>query len=120
MDRVLLAVAIALAVAAVALILQRRRPEAPSQRRWAVPDQVDRNDFDRPGDTTTRHLLATRLIVAAGAIGLYAIGALWLNRMAADQPFTAAVLLGPKIWAEVSLAPLRRVGALPSRNGPEY
>jgi hypothetical protein len=49
MDRVLLAVSIALAVAALALILQRRRPEAPSQRRWAVPDQVDRNDFDRPG-----------------------------------------------------------------------
>jgi hypothetical protein len=48
-DRVLLAVAIALAVAALATVLQRRRPEPPSQRRWAVPDQVDRNDFDRPG-----------------------------------------------------------------------
>ena len=47
-----------------------------------------RHDFDRPGDTATRHLLVTRLLVAAGAIGLYAIGALWLNRMAADQPFT--------------------------------
>ena len=49
-----------------------------------------RHDFDRPGDTATRHLLVTRLLVAAGAIGLYAIGALWLNRMAADQPFTRA------------------------------
>src|SRR5438270_3569846 len=49
MDRVLLAVAIALAVAALALVLQRRRPEPPSQRRWAVPAQVDRFDFDRPG-----------------------------------------------------------------------
>jgi hypothetical protein len=48
-DRVWLAVAIALAVSALALVLQRRRPEPPSQRRWAVPAQVDRFDFDRPG-----------------------------------------------------------------------
>ena len=45
----LLAVAIALAVAALAVVLQRRRPEPPSQRRWAVPAQLDRFDFDRPG-----------------------------------------------------------------------
>ena len=49
MDRVLLTVAIALAVAALAMVVQRRRPQPPSQRRWAVPDQVDRADFDRPG-----------------------------------------------------------------------
>jgi hypothetical protein len=49
MDRVWLAVAIALAVAALAMVLQKRRPEAPSQRRWAVPDQLDRADFERPG-----------------------------------------------------------------------
>jgi hypothetical protein len=48
-DRVWLAVAIALAVAALAMVLQKRRPEAPSQRRWAVPDQLDRADFERPG-----------------------------------------------------------------------
>jgi hypothetical protein len=48
-DRVLLAVAIALAVAALALVLQRRRPQPPSQRHWAVPAQIDRFDFDRPG-----------------------------------------------------------------------
>jgi len=48
-DRVLLAVAIALAVAALATVVQRRRPQAPSQRRWAVPEQLDRADFERPG-----------------------------------------------------------------------
>jgi len=48
-DRVLLAVAIALAVAALAMVLQRRKPEPPTQRRWAVPTQLDRTDFDRPG-----------------------------------------------------------------------
>src|SRR5436305_14081818 len=49
MERVLLAVGIALAVAGLAALLQRRRPQAPSQRRWAVPDQLDRADFERPG-----------------------------------------------------------------------
>lgn len=49
MERVLLAVGIAVAVVLLALVLQRRRPEPPSQRRWAVPDQVDRADFERPG-----------------------------------------------------------------------
>jgi len=49
MERVLLAVAIALAVGALAMVLQRRRPQAPTQQRWAVPDQLDRADFERPG-----------------------------------------------------------------------
>jgi protein-disulfide isomerase len=49
MERVLIAVGIATAVAVLAWVLERRRPEAPSQRRWAVPDQLDRADFDRPG-----------------------------------------------------------------------
>ena len=49
MERVLLAVGIALAVAVLAWIVERRRPQAPTQRRWAVPDQLDRADFERPG-----------------------------------------------------------------------
>ena len=49
MERVLLAVGIALAVALLAWALERRRPQAPTQRRWAVPDQLDRADFERPG-----------------------------------------------------------------------
>jgi lysyl-tRNA synthetase class 2 len=52
-----------------------------------------RHDFDRPGDVTTRALVAGRLVTALGAIGLYALTAIWLNRMAADQPFTAAFAL---------------------------
>src|SRR5205823_1234800 len=47
-----------------------------------------RHDFDRPGDSATRTLLAERLAVAVAAIALYAAVALWLNRMAADQPYT--------------------------------
>ena len=49
MERVLLAVGIALVVAVLAIVLDRRRPQPPSQPRWAVPDQLDRADFDRPG-----------------------------------------------------------------------
>ncbi len=49
MERVVLAVAIALVVVAVAYVIQRRAPEPPTQRRWAAPDQLDRTDFDRPG-----------------------------------------------------------------------
>ncbi|MBV8162333.1 MAG: thioredoxin family protein [Acidimicrobiia bacterium] len=49
MERVLLAVGIALVVALVAWALQRRPAQPPSQRRWAVPDQLDRADFERPG-----------------------------------------------------------------------
>jgi hypothetical protein len=32
----------------VALVLQRRRPDAPTQRGWTVPAQLDRADFHRP------------------------------------------------------------------------
>ena len=49
MERVLIAAGLAVAVAVLAWVVQRRRPEAPSQRRWAVPDQLDRADFERPG-----------------------------------------------------------------------
>jgi lysyl-tRNA synthetase class 2 len=47
-----------------------------------------RHDFDRPGDTATRTLLPERLAIAASGIVVYAFTALWLNRMAADQPYT--------------------------------
>ncbi len=32
----------------VAVVLDRRKPEAPTQARWAVPAQLDRADFERP------------------------------------------------------------------------
>jgi lysyl-tRNA synthetase class 2 len=52
-----------------------------------------RHDFDRPGDTSTRHLIAVRTGVAAAAIALYATAALWVNQMAADQPLTVRFAL---------------------------
>jgi lysyl-tRNA synthetase class 2 len=47
-----------------------------------------RHNFDGPGDEATKHLLFVRLGIAAAAIAGYGIAALWLNRIAADQPFT--------------------------------
>ncbi len=49
MSRLLIALAIVVVAAAVAYVVQRRRvPDAPTQRRYNVPEQLDRNDFPRP------------------------------------------------------------------------
>ena len=47
-----------------------------------------RHDFDGPGDTESRGLVARRVLTVITAIGLYAVVALWVNRTAADQPLT--------------------------------
>ena len=49
MSRLLIAAALIALAAAVALVLRRRRPSAPTQPRWAVPAQLDRADFEGPG-----------------------------------------------------------------------
>ena len=51
MERFVVAGALVLVAVAVAFILERRRSDAPTQgapRSYAVPQQVDRTDFDRP------------------------------------------------------------------------
>ncbi len=47
-----------------------------------------RQDFDLPGDLQTRWLIATRGLVAVAAIFCFGCASLWVNRLAADQPFT--------------------------------
>jgi lysyl-tRNA synthetase class 2 len=47
-----------------------------------------RHDFDGPGDTASRGLVARRALGVVAVIGLYALIALWVNRTAADQPLT--------------------------------
>ena len=47
-----------------------------------------RDDFVLPGDVQTRLVIARRAGIAVVAIASYAIAALWLNRLAADQPVT--------------------------------
>ena len=48
MERLLIVVAIVIVVGAVAILAQRRRPEAPVRTGYVVPDHLDRRDFDRP------------------------------------------------------------------------
>lgn len=49
MERLVIAALIVAVVAAVALGVRRtRRTDPPTQRRYTVPDQLDRDDFDRP------------------------------------------------------------------------
>ena len=49
MERVIVAVVIVIVVGIVAAVARRRRvPDAPTQRRFRAPEQLDRNDFPRP------------------------------------------------------------------------
>jgi len=49
-DRLIIAAAIVVVAVIVALSVRRwRRPDAPTQVSRAVPSQLDRADFDRPG-----------------------------------------------------------------------
>ncbi|HET8605969.1 MAG TPA: phosphatidylglycerol lysyltransferase domain-containing protein [Gaiellaceae bacterium] len=52
-----------------------------------------RHDFDRPGDEATRALPLRRAAVSVATILAYGSSALWLNRMVADQPFSARFAL---------------------------
>jgi hypothetical protein len=47
-ERFVLAAAVVAVAVVVAFVMDRRRPDAPTQARWAVPAQLDRSDFARP------------------------------------------------------------------------
>lgn len=49
MERLIIAAVIVAVVSVVALLSRRRRrPDAPTQRRYRVPEQLDRADFSNP------------------------------------------------------------------------
>src|SRR5438105_8771709 len=48
MERFVIAGALVVLGVLVALVLERRRPAPPTQSRWAVPSQLDRDDFEAP------------------------------------------------------------------------
>lgn len=48
MERVAIALTVIVVASVAALLVQRRKPDAPTQGRWAVPAQLDRDDFDDP------------------------------------------------------------------------
>ena len=49
MERLIIATTFIAFAIGIALVMQRRKPDAPTQpRSWTVPAQVDRDDFARP------------------------------------------------------------------------
>ncbi len=49
MERLIVVAVIVIVVGVVAAVVRRRRvPDAPTQRRFTAPEQLDRNDFARP------------------------------------------------------------------------
>jgi hypothetical protein len=48
MERLLLALALVGVAVVVAVVVQRRRPDAPARPGFSIPVQLDRQDFDRP------------------------------------------------------------------------
>jgi hypothetical protein len=44
----MLAAAVVVLAALIAVLVERRRPAAPTQAQWTVPAQLDRDDFDGP------------------------------------------------------------------------
>lgn len=148
MDRLILALALALVVAAIAVIVGRRRsPDAPTQRRFSVPDQLDRADFRRPDapwlvvvfssstcdvcrsvSGAARVLESVAVAVADAEFGVdralherYAIDAVPTTVVADERGVVVASFLGAvtatDLWAAVAEA--RQPGSTPGACGPE-
>jgi lysyl-tRNA synthetase class 2 len=77
------------AVATVSHVLRGLGPGTVVSAAVLILLVARRDDFRLPGDATTRLLIVKRAVLAAAAIAAYASVAIWLNRLAADQPFTA-------------------------------
>ncbi|HET7554630.1 MAG TPA: phosphatidylglycerol lysyltransferase domain-containing protein [Gaiellaceae bacterium] len=54
---------------------------------------AQRHVFDAPGDPTSRRRLVVRAVLVAAGILLYGMTAVWLNRLALDQPVSVALAL---------------------------
>jgi lysyl-tRNA synthetase class 2 len=52
---------------------------------------AQRHVFDAPGDPASRRRLVVRAVLVAAGILLYGMVAVWLNRLALDQPVSAAL-----------------------------
>ena len=69
----------------------------------AVALLARRSDFDAPGDPDATPRLALRGLIFAAAIAGYAVVALWVNRVMADQPFTLPFALRETARAAVGV-----------------
>jgi lysyl-tRNA synthetase class 2 len=69
----------------------------------AVALLARRHDFDAPGDPEAHPRILLRATFAAGGIVAYGCVALWLNRMAADQPYTLGFALRETVQAAAGI-----------------
>ena len=53
-----------------------------------------RQDFDRPGDSSTRVVVLSRALISVATIAAYGFAVLWIHRIEADQPFTLRFAFG--------------------------
>lgn len=140
-ERLLIAGALVALAVVVALLLERRRPDAPTSPRWAVPIQLDRNDFDGAdhewlvavftsatcdscrGTAAKASVLASEVVAVAevevGTAGAlhrrYGIDAVPTTVVADREGVVRASFVGPPtatdLWAAV--AELREPGSTP-------
>lgn len=85
MDRLIAVVVIVVVAAVVALVVQRRRPAPPTNRRFEIPEQVDRADFPRPD--------APWLVAVFTSATCDACDAVWQRASVLDSPEVCAVEL---------------------------
>ena len=105
MERFVIAALLVAIGVAVALVLERRRPAPPTQSRWAVPTQLDRDDFADRGAVPWlamlnfapfKKLLLMVLVWAAAYGGMQAFAVVYLKEAAAMSE--AKVLLVNSIF----------------------
>ena len=116
MDRVVVAVAIIAVVAVVAVIARsRRKPDAPTQRTTAIPDQLDRSDFDRPEAPWLVAVVDDEYLTARSLHERYAIAVVPTLVVADSRGVSRAGFVGPMsatdLWAAV--AECRQPGTSP-------
>jgi lysylphosphatidylglycerol synthetase-like protein (DUF2156 family) len=83
-----LTVALVLAAAVLHLLKGLDYEEAIASIGLGLVLIARRHDFDGSGDPATRGEVAVRALLYAAAIFVYGAAALWVNRIAADQPYS--------------------------------
>jgi lysyl-tRNA synthetase, class II len=100
-----LTVALVLAAAVLHLLKGLDYEEAAVSTALALALVARRHDFERSGDPATRGEIAIRAILYAVAIFVYGAAALWINRIAADRPYTLDFALRETVGALAGLHP---------------
>jgi lysyl-tRNA synthetase class 2 len=82
-------VAVALLAVLLALHVERRFDDGAIVTGIAVVALLARRaDFRRPGDPSSKPRVLLHAALLSGAIALYGLVTLWINRLMADQPYT--------------------------------